>query len=666
MKSKKLKKSMKSMNMKKNIFIIAALFCLSFAATSCSDMLESESHRQTFNPSLDQKTDSMFYTLGILKGVQQAIDQYVLVNEMRGDLTAVNQYTEADLRSLANFSATVENKYDSAYVFYRIINNCNYFIAHRDTTLLTGSRNVTIPEYVQAKAIRAWAYIQLAKIYGEVPFFTDPVTSISEANEVRQKMDIKAICAALAPDLAAYSGTAVPNYNPTGQNNVDIGRTNSGSTKYVDMRNVMFPVDLVLGDLYLEAGDYLNAAKSYFEYLRANRASADWYTSFADRRDASNYLPASKMTELPADINFLFTSHTGNISITTWNSIFTQSTPQDVITYVPMAVNKLNGQVTNLPRLFGYNYYTTDVQSTTSGEGDDATTTYVINDLSSIYLKDRQIDPSKAYFDLSDRQEFYYVPTGAATAAGNVKTLLTTGDLRRYVTMSSTTIDDSTFYVNQKYTSGNINVYRVTQVYLRLAEALNRMGYPDAAFAILKDGLNIDVAQGEASNYVRPETIEMLTTVIPFFSEANISIFENNFGIHSYGSGYTESVFSGYDFNWELQKKATQLNKEFGLDIKPYYETYVDSLGQEWQSAPIWNLEDQVELVEDIICDEYALELAFEGYRFGDLCRLARHKNEKSTFGANFGGRWIAKKLEAKHPVVDLSNEQNWYLPFSK
>ena len=96
---------------------------------SCEDMLQTESDRQIFDPALDQKTDSMFYTLGILKAVQQAADQYVLVNEMRGDLVATNTHTETDLQQLANFSATVSNKYDSAYVYYRIINNCNYFIA---------------------------------------------------------------------------------------------------------------------------------------------------------------------------------------------------------------------------------------------------------------------------------------------------------------------------------------------------------------------------------------------------------------------------------------------------------------------------------------------------------------------------------------------------------
>ena len=84
------------------LFIICSLFF----SVACSDMFETDSDRQIFNPDLDQKTDSMFYTLGILKGLQQAADQYVMTGEMRGDLVATNVYTETDLRDLADFSLT--------------------------------------------------------------------------------------------------------------------------------------------------------------------------------------------------------------------------------------------------------------------------------------------------------------------------------------------------------------------------------------------------------------------------------------------------------------------------------------------------------------------------------------------------------------------------------
>ena len=74
--------------------------------------------------------------------------------------------------------------------------------------------------------------------------------------------------------------------------------------------------------------------------------------------------------------------------------------------------------------------------------------------------------------------------------------------------------------------------------------------------------------------------------------------------------------------------------------------------------------QDIINAVEDLICDEYALEFAFEGTRFYDLCRLARHKNAAGLYGANFGSQWLAKKLAYKNPVVSLEDSNNWYLPF--
>jgi hypothetical protein len=72
--------------------------------------------------------------------------------------------------------------------------------------------------------------------------------------------------------------------------------------------------------------------------------------------------------------------------------------------------------------------------------------------------------------------------------------------------------------------------------------------------------------------------------------------------------------------------------------------------------------------MEDVLCDEYALEFAFEGTRFYDLCRMARHKNNSSpsAYGSNFGGKWINKKLKANNSLIakDLSVQNNWYLPF--
>ena len=586
----------------------------------CSDMFETDSDRQIFDPSLSEKTDSMFYTLGILKGLQQVADQYVLQGEMRGDLTATNEYTETDLRRLADFTADATCKYDSAYKYYRIINNCNYYLAHRDTTLLTGSRKVAIPEYAEALAVRAWAYLQLCKNYGTVPFYTDPLVSIGDANSVTEQKDLQGICDALTPALIKFSGTPVPTYG-----NISAGVLNSSESdnpveKTIASRYAMIPIDVVIGDLFLETNQYELAAKYYFNYILRNKLVVEQaYIEPASFRQ-------SLLEKLPNDAEV----NQSNGSRYSWNAIFATSNPTDVVTYIPLASNKLRGVTTELPRYFGYDFYSTTSGSTSSSER---------------YLLERQIDGSPAYYQLSQSQVWYYLPKSASSSGSRMVKTANIGDLRRLVTMREVSKQDSLFAVMTKFFSANVPIYRNATIYLRLAEAINRMGQPEAAFAILKDGIKDDPSETylyfhDSDVDSRMGTVEFLEKVVPFLSNENKSFFDDNWGIHSRGTNYTQGAFTGYQLDTLIAQKMTQLN-----------------------ITPLGNLNDTINAVEDLICDEMALELAFEGNRFGDLTRIARHKNHAAVYGSNYGSQWLADKLAFKNPKVSLLDEKNWYLP---
>ena len=586
-------------------------------------MFETDSDRQIFDPALDQKTDSMFYTLGILKGLQQAADQYVMQGEMRGDLVSTNQYTETDLRQLANFTATTANKYDSAYVYYRIINNCNYYIAHRDTSLRTGSRQVAIPEYAEALAVRAWTYMQLAKTYGTVPFFTHPLVNIGDANSQQDMKDLQGICDALAPELQRFSGTPVPDYGSISAGVLNSSDSENPQEKTVQSSLAMLPIDLVLADLFLETHQYEQAARYYFKYLQMNEMHAR--QAYIPLRDS--YLMNILDDKIPSNFS------TPENDYFTWSNIFSVASTNDIISYIPLAANKLRGVVTELPRYFGYDFYSTTSGSASSNER---------------YLLERQIDASPAYVAMSDAQKYYYTPQGSSGGSTIVNTA-DIGDLRRLITMRQVAKNDSAFSVMIKFTSANVPIYRTATVYLRLAEAINRMGYPDAAFAILKDGINDDLAiyvqhgdstDLDAKRYIRPETFQMLQTTVPFLSAEYITMFEDNWGVHSRGCYYTQGGFSPYQYDTEIGKKLAALN------------------------TTQYTMADTINAMEDIICDEMALELAFEGNRFGDLTRIARHKNNAGLYGANYGSQWLAKKLAYKQPAVDLTDEKNWFLPF--
>lgn len=587
--------------------------------TSCEDLFDTESDRQIIDPALDQKTDSMFYTLGILKGLQQVADQYVMTGEMRGDLTATNQYTETDLRELADFSATASNKYDSAYHYYRIINNCNYYIAHRDTTLLTGSRPVAIPEYAEALAVRAWAYLQLCKNYGTVPFYTQPLVSIGDANNVSETKNLQGIVEALTPELMKFSGTPLPTYGEISAGVLNSSDSDKPEEKKIQSSRAMIPVDVILGDLFLETHQYEQAAKYYFAFLKNNSWQIRQGVIFLSRYQ-DQY-----MDKMPANWSQSYYSN-GFL----WESIWNTNSTNDIITYIPLAANRLRGVTTELPRYFGYDFY-----STTGGSASSVDR----------YLLERQIDGSPAYFALSSSQDYYYEPNGTGGSKQDIR-IAEVGDLRRFATMTTVNKNDSSFYVMKKFNNANVPIYRSATVYLRLAEALNRMGYPDAAFAILKDGINENLmANATDSFYVKPATFTMLKTTIPFLSEENVKKFANNWGIHSRGTYYTQGTFSPYQMDTIVARKIEELKTVHGIH-------------------PTGSINDTINAVEDLICDEMALELAFEGNRFGDLTRIARHKNDAQLYGADFGSIWLARKLAYKNPVVDLRDENNWYLPF--
>ena len=196
----------------------------------------------------------------------------------------------------------------------------------------------------------------------------------------------------------------------------------------------------------------------------------------------------------------------------------------------------------------------------------------------------------------------------------------------------------------RKYNYANIILYRGTTIYLHLAEALNRMGHYDLAFAILKDGIDRQLL---STTYLSDDSKQLLKTTYPFLSSENISIFDAPagsastkaaYGIHKHGCGYTNGNFSPYQLAPVIGSKLAELHP----------------------GATTFTRNDSIDAMEDLLCDEYAMEFAFEGSRFSDLCRLARHKNAAS---AGTGSQWLANKLAFKNPAIDLTDEQNWYLP---
>jgi hypothetical protein len=159
-------------------------------------------------------------------------------------------------------------------------------------------------------------------------------------------------------------------------------------------------------------------------------------------------------------------------------------------------------------------------------------------------------------------------------------------------------------------------IYRTGMVYLRYAEALSRMGKPTLAFAILKYGVSNTVFIDPAK--VNPDEV---TTPLPDYCNFPEVIFPNQRAMHSRGSG------------------------DSGRNA--FYVIPADV--------------DTARFVDEKICEEMAIETAFEGNRFHDLMRFANY------YGNDFLADRVAHRRNIEMPDLALKaklmNRQNWYLP---
>lgn len=338
-----------------------------------------------------------------------------------------------------------------------------------------------------------------------------------------------------------------------------------------------------------------------------------------------------------------------------------------------MAVNYTMGQTTDIPAAFGYNYYGTERTSTVMV---DDPMEYVFN---CPKTQDIQIVPSQAYCDSARRAQYYFYTEQVKVAPFNwIVRNEPLGDARAMMICRGEGAD-SVYVYTYKPSTAYVLLYRNATVWLHLAEAINRMGYPDAAFAVLKNGLHselpnyryqevylkdqqgndsidesgnkvLDMTQAHVDDkyYLTPESYELLTTKLPFLAQTNSDIFKNGasksfVGIHFHGSGATEDLYSTYRYSTVVKAKIADISAKFGLGLQNYTK------------------DDYINAMEDLLCDEYAMEFAFEGTRFSDLRRLALHKNQSGIYGGGFGDKWLSRKLENNAPGITT---QNCYLPY--
>lgn len=697
--------------------------------TSCEDMLTPD--MDLYAKDFSGKDTVNFY-FGILSNLQDVVENNLLLGELRGDLTDTTSYVSDTVASLANFERLPDNDNGllNRSAYYKVINQCNFYLAKADTMAMKNNLYFMRREFAQVQLIRAWTYLQLVQNYGEVPFITKPVDNAGTGWEVSPEEGFanpdnllelllkNGLDQAYAYEKAPQGGR--PNY----------GTFNNGAASYAHSLTV-FPADVVMGDLYLARG----ASKADFE-----KAASHYYTYMEEEmrlRSRGVTVSGTSVSRMTGNGNDHYYTSPGS-----WLTGLTSSAPAtngEVVTMVLSAANKSFGTVlTRTAQIYGFDASSSSSTSTSVGSDNEEVVSSSGRVVLTANYRNRQVYASKRYENLSNSQDFRYYepatgepltieywPAGDGRISGSVAKVRTTiGDIpfiqKRNPNTNSSGSINGTGNFSYNYT---IPVYRMRQIYLRYAEAINRAGFPRHAFAVLRDGLNYDklpklhsdsIVDGKVFPYVVPEpngsdidVDEIRRAADKTYLDFKESFWKSNRGIHELGCGRSYDLDTVYCYKQAVADRmlfeAARTSSAEAAKMRKYAQRLLaedaDEEGAEEggeqggegdetvdpdPADPPVTPEDiayQINAVETLIADEMALETAFEGFRYYDLMRMARHKNNDVWGGlsSDYGTNWLAwiisrrsldiapYDIETAKQVENslynkLLNTANWYL----
>ena len=665
------------------------------ATTSCEDMFTAENRLVTTD--LAPK-DTLYQVMGIVQRMQKLADRTVLLGELRADLVDVDPiHSTLDLQELAANNVSSANIYNQPVDYYAVINNCNIYLANVDTMRYgQGTRKYFEKEVCAVKCFRAWCYLELLKVYGEVPFVTEPVLSSDQAENIvlsGQKADMKTILDFCIEDLQKY-----PYMNENDELRQAYGNKSYAGIPYSD---IFLPVRALLGELYLWRGSYTNDKN---DYVNAVRMYHDYFTFPGEEIDMS-YQSSSRWQ----DRDF------SGEPVASYGGSFGSSLYGAGI--LPLDTTAYYGNVTDLRAVFNSQY-------------------------SNKYYP--AVAPSQRIKDISKAQDYClysYLNNYADTIFGShdandYEEKIMEGDLRLYSVWDVTSnFRESQYHGDVNPMKYSISKYgesvvgtdekkefisllpRITILYLHMAEALNRAGFPETAFAVLKYGISHYTLTDR--NIVSQEEYDRLCEIKSWGFAQQEPLFADNaemqgktassfviwpstvFVTRDYSSGVVTTEGSGTILQTPIHSFGsgdTQVNKYYVLDneetlagMEPYMEvpdtvvldrtsTAEDTLA--WQESLIPYNEavayndsiDSVNVaylatpevravrqahVSKLLLEEEALEGMFEGYRFYDIMRYQM----QDAAGAGIGQTiTMPAFIEEKYGTTTSMAGKPWYL----
>ena len=164
-----------------SLLIISGLFVL----TACSENFFDRQAGDRISPDEHYLStiDAIVSSKGAIITLQDALPRLIMLDGLRSDMMELTGNFDPDLRELHYHEISPGNPYADPNDLYKVIVNINEILANVDR-LAQNSRD--FDEYIthfykgELFAMRAWAYLKIARLFNQVAYIEDNLTSLPE------------------------------------------------------------------------------------------------------------------------------------------------------------------------------------------------------------------------------------------------------------------------------------------------------------------------------------------------------------------------------------------------------------------------------------------------------------------------------------------------------
>lgn len=443
--------------------LVAIVFnsCSNFLTVPPEEVLLPENHYQ-------DKYDADAAIFGIYGKFVELASQYVILNELRADLMDLTDYSDNYLKQINQHNVTPGNPYADPIPFYSVINNCNDAIYHfqimREELKL--SDDAFNQRYSDLVTLRSWLYLQLVIHFGNVPYITEPVTTMEEALKASESefpvLSIPEMVKTLIGEM-----TALP-YMDLYTESTLMTNIDGFNTEEMFINKVLF-----LGDLYLWDNDYENAAAAY-------KTVVDSWNSVNDNMRFDRYKLRWDDVNNPRFYSAGFSRYYENdynSRYNVWINMFS------------------DGQITAFYNEWIWVMHYHDFYG-------------AVNPFIDLFLNDYKLKPSRFAINNWESQRFSNGFYGDFRGEGG-----------SYITQGTQPVIMKYIYnynpLLPTNKEGKWFIYRTAGLHLRYSEAVNRSGYTKIAYSLLNNGIAANY-RGPQSDLLDGDITYEQKTLLPF------------------------------------------------------------------------------------------------------------------------------------------------------